>query len=232
MSLDELDVEVREITVSVEEPDALVDITLTLSPEVVVLVSTNMGVGGGSGGGPGAPGPPGPAGADGAPGPPGVQGPPGLTNAVYSDLWVWTTKTADANTNSQIGINAAIWENATQVNINERTKDNRDVSTLAFPRILIGDQIYLQLKTDSTRFAYFEVTALPTDRGNWWSIPVIFKTGGGAPPAGNNDTNVSLMKSGADATSVPVQDEGVDLIARARLNFIGAAVTAVDDAAQ
>lgn len=168
-------------------------------------------------------------GAPGAPGVDGIQGPPGSTNAIYSDIWSWTTSTSAASASGQIGLNAATWAATTQININEQTKDGRNVSVLAFPRFSVGDQLYLQHKTDPTRYAYFTISGAPVDNGTWWSIPVTFDRGNGAVPGGTTDTNVSLLKSGAG--SIPVQDEGTILTARSKLNFIGAGVAAADDAA-
>lgn len=192
----------------------------------------------------GVPGPTGPAGATGATGPAGAtgatgpkgdtgdtgpQGAPGISSGVYSDIWVWTTKTADANTNGQVGINQTTWSEATQLNLNEQTKDARNISTILFPRILVGDQFYIQHKTDPTRFATYTVSGTPTDNGTWWSIPITFVSGAGVPPGGNTDTSLSLLKVGASANSIPVQDEGVSLTTRSKLNFIGEGVTLTDD---
>lgn len=131
-------------------------------------------------------------GPQGAQGPP---GPPGWSNAVYTDIWTWTTKTADAANSGQVGINATSWASATQINLNEKTTVNRD-ATLAFAKIAVGDELLLQQKTDATRWAKYAVTSAPTDQGAWWSWPVSFETGGGNPPGGNADTTVSLLKQG------------------------------------
>lgn len=174
-------------------------------------------------------GPTGSTGPTGDTGPAGVQGPPGSVNAIYSDIWSWTTSLTVASSLGQVGLNAASWAAATQINMNEQTKDGRNVSVLAFPRINIGDQLYIQHKTDPTRYAYYTVSGAPVDNGTWWAFPVTFDRGGGTPPPINVDTNISLMKAGAG--SVPVQDEGTLLTARSKLNFIGAAVAATDDGA-
>lgn len=159
----------------------------------------------------------------------GAPGPPGALNAIYSDIWSWTTSTSAASSSGQVGLNAATWALTTQINLNEATKDGRNVSVLAFPRIAVGDQLYIQHKTDAARNAYFTVTGAGTDHGTWWSWPVSFDSGLGAVPGGTTDTNVSLIKLGA--TSIPVQDEGTTLTARSKLNFIGGGVTAADDSA-
>lgn len=180
----------------------------------------------------GPPGPQGPAGTngvDGAPGAAGPQGPAGLSGGIYSDIWSWTTNTASAASSGQVGVNAAGWAAVTQININEQTKDGRNVSVLAFPRFAIGDTLYLQHKTDPTRNAYYTISGAPVDNGTWWSIPVNFSSGNGTVPGGTTDTNVTLFKAGA--STVPVQDEGTTLTARSKINFIGTGVAAVDDPA-
>src|SRR5436190_16562057 len=113
---------------------------------VAILGDTLIGPPGAAG--PSGPtGPTGSTGSTGATGPTGIQGPPGATNAIYSDIWSWTTSTTAASSSGQIGLNAATWAATTQININEQTKDGRNVSVLAFPRFSVGDQLYLQHKT-------------------------------------------------------------------------------------
>jgi len=109
---------------------------------------------------------------------------------------VWTTKTADANTSGQVGVNAATWAAATVVNLNEQTKLNADVTNY-FTHFAIGDEIMLQHKTDSSRWAKYLLTALGVDHGNWWSWAVTFEEGGGNVPNGNTDTLVTLLTQGA-----------------------------------
>jgi hypothetical protein len=139
---------------------------------------------------------PGPPGADGPP------GPPGASNAVYTATWSWTTKTADANTAGQIGLNATSWAATTQININQQKADNADVAVY-LARIEVGGQLYLQMKTDSTRHAYYDVTGTPVDHGNWWSVPVTFASGAGAIPGGTTLTALSILVEGA--TGLPAR---------------------------
>lgn len=142
-------------------------------------------------------GPTGPASTvPGPPGPTGPQGPPGEVNSVYTGTWTWTTKTADANTNGQVGINTTAWSTATQINLNEKTTDNADATTF-ISKIKSGDELRLQQKTDSTRWAKYVVTGTPVDQGAWWSFPVSYEQGGGNPPGGNADTLVSFLPAGA-----------------------------------
>lgn len=158
----------------------------------------NKGTGSRGGGPIGPQGPQGPTGPAGPMGPAGAVGPPGVSNAAYTGTWTWTTKTADAATNGQVGINAGTWAGATQLNLNEKQTDNTD-STAFFVRIKAGDEFYVQQKTDSTRYARYKITALPTDQGAWWSWPVTVEESGGTPPGGNADTTVSVLTQGAQA---------------------------------
>lgn len=148
---------------------------------------------------PGPAGPQGATGTQGATGPAGAtgaQGPPGAANAAYSATWSWTTKTADAAANGQVGINNAAWVSATQVNLNEKTTGNVDTTNF-MARIKVGDEFYIQQKTDATRWGKYQVTGTPTDQGTWWSWPVTYEDSSGAPPNGSADTTVSFLTQGA-----------------------------------
>lgn len=113
---------------------------------------------------------------------------------LHSSLWTWTTKTADAGTAGQVGINTTAWATATRVNINQQDNGNTD-ATNAYGKMRAGDIIYLQHATDATRFARYDVTGPPTDNGNWWAFPVVPNTVGstGVPPSGNTNTVVRLI---------------------------------------
>src|SRR5215831_3136114 len=71
----------------------------------------------------GATGAQGPAGATGATG---AQGPPGASNSAYTGTWRWTTKTTDAATGGDVGVNNAAWASVTQVNLSETTRPGAD----------------------------------------------------------------------------------------------------------
>lgn len=141
-------------------------------------------------------------------GPAGPPGPPGASNAAYTGEWVWTTKTADAATSGQVGINAATWAAATQLNLNEQKGDNAD-TTAFLARVEVGDSFYVQQKTDSTRWAKYTITGAGVDHGTWWSWPVTFAEGAGLVPNGNAPTVVSVLVQGpvaeADKNYVHVQ---------------------------
>lgn len=138
----------------------------------------------------GATGPAGPTGPTGADGAPGI---PGYSNALYSQDFRWVTKTTDANTSGQVGVNNVLWTAATQINVNQQIDSGADI-TLSLQKIAIGDSIILQHRTDSTRYAEYLVTGTPVDQGTWWSFPVSYTTGTGTQPAGNTLTRVTAVK--------------------------------------
>jgi hypothetical protein len=134
----------------------------------------------------------------GAQGPQGPQGPPGPAGpaGAYTQTWAWTTKTGDASSNGQLGINSVGWATATQVNVAERSSDNSDVSAF-FARVKVGDDIYLQAKNNAANWARYTITGAPVDQGSWWSFPVAYDSSGGVLPGGNNATTLSFLTQGA-----------------------------------
>jgi hypothetical protein len=113
--------------------------------------------------------------------------------SMRTEVWTWTTKTADAGTSGQIGNNVATWD-ATALNVNEHTTDNRDVSRL-LDGIVVGNALDVQQKTDATRWARYRVTAAPIDNGGWRAYPVALVDSSGAAPGGNADTMLTWMVS-------------------------------------
>lgn len=150
----------------------------------------------GATGGSGPAGATGATGATGADGPMGPTGPPGAANALYSAEWTWTTKTADANTSGQVGVNAGTWAGVTQVNLNEQRADNTDVSHF-LARFNVGDEFYVQVKTDASRYGLLRITGAPTDHGTWWSWPVTLVESRGTFPGGSTPMRVTLLTEGA-----------------------------------
>lgn len=148
----------------------------------------------------GATGPTGPTGTAGILGATGPQGPPGASNAAYAGEWSWTTKTADAASNGQIGIAGTTWADATHVNVSEKRSDNTDV-TPYLARVKIGDQLHVRQKTDSAKYALYNVTAAPEDMGTWWKFTVTVAESGGTIPGGNTATILTLLRQGGPGDS-------------------------------
>jgi hypothetical protein len=111
-------------------------------------------------------------------------------------LWRWTTKTADAATLGDVGINMTAWGTATQLNLSKTTYGGADV-TNALLKLKVGDGFYIQDKADASKYGQYTISAAGTDHGSWWSFPVTLDKSGGTPPANNADTNVSLIAQGA-----------------------------------
>ena len=105
---------------------------------------------------------------------------------LYNQTWVWTTKTADASLTGQIGINAATWAAATVVNVSEFNKDGADTA-FYLNRVQANDELYVQQKTDSTRYGRYKVVSV-IDQGAWRAYTVTPVSNAGTIPAGNADT--------------------------------------------
>jgi hypothetical protein len=172
----------------------------------------------------GATGPQGTTGATGATGPTGPQGPAGESGALYTSQWTWTTKTADANTAGQIGLNSTLWNTATQVNVNKQKADNADVS-FYLTAVTAGDFLRLQHKTDSTRYARYLVTGPGTDHGTWWSWPVTVDVYGGAVPGGTTTTALTIVKDEGGASIPPGGTAGQVLTKQTSADFDATWVT-------
>lgn len=223
MELLEIVAESKETKLSIEEVEDI-DLTLKSSADVIILAAGGIGNPGPQGpqgaegpqGAQGAqgqqgadstvPGPPGSEGLPGLEGPEGPQGPPGASNATYAGEWVWTTKTVDAGTAGQVGNDASNWV-ATHININEQKSDNTDV-TPYFSRVKVGDQFHIRQKTDSTRYALYDVAALGVDKGNWWQFLVTLVESGGNVPNGNALTVVTVLAQGASQSDVDLVYNG------------------------
>jgi hypothetical protein len=113
--------------------------------------------------------------------------------AYNSETWNWTTKTTDANTSGQIGLNTAAFATATAINVNVQASDNRDMTAAFQTLFLSGNEILIQMKTDSTRFGRYTLTGGGTATGNWWAFPVTCTSSGGTILSGNTPTVLTLI---------------------------------------
>lgn len=156
---------------------------------------------------PGAPGPastvPGPVGPQGPTGPQGPPGESGESTSVYTEMWTWTNKTTDADVNGQVGINAANWAATTLFHLSEKTTNNRDMAIAIAQLFTEGNEILVQQKTDSTRYARYLISGTPVDNGTWWQFPVTHQEGSGSLPGGGNDTTVTILVTGAGGVTIP-----------------------------
>jgi hypothetical protein len=164
-------------------------------------------------GGGGTPGPPGPAGPQGDPGPPGPAGPagpqgdPGYSNMAMSDVWSWTTSMTTASNRGDVGVNTADWTLATAVHINRLTTAGTD-ATAALSKFVSGDTVLLQLQSDSTRRAKYQITGPGVDQGGWFSYPVALLDSTGIQPGNNNSTAVVFQTVPAPGPTGPAGPQG------------------------
>jgi hypothetical protein len=142
---------------------------------------------------------PGPIGAidivTGVPGPPGPMGPPGpagVSNALYTDDWRWTTATSGAPATGYVGTNTGDFATATTLRLNKTSYPGTAYSP---GRVKVGDDWYLQFKSDSTRYARYDITSL-TDNGTWVSYGLTLIVSSGVPPGNNGTMSVSLIPQG------------------------------------
>lgn len=152
-------------------------------------------------------GPTGPTGASGPTGATGVAGPPGSGSAMYSGIWRWTTNPVSSATAGQVGNSSGTAWDTNFVHINEQREDNTDL-TARLATVKIGDLIRLQHKTDSARWASYQITGAPTDQGTWWRYPVILLESGGNPPNNSTETLVSFTVAGESGATGPTGPAG------------------------
>ena len=119
----------------------------------------------------------------------------------YSEQWTWTAKTTDAGTAGQIGINAASsWNDATALNLNELTANNRNMRVALQLLFIKGNTVYLQHKSDNTRYAVYLISGAPVDNAGWWMFPVTYQQGAGPIFTGNTTVYVTVF-----TTLIPLQ---------------------------
>jgi hypothetical protein len=135
----------------------------------------------------------------------GPPGPPGVSTARYTQTWNWSVLITDTPATGQVSINVEDWSLATFVAVNDLTADHTDV-TLILGISKIGDELYLQAKNDSTRWARYEIVGDPIDQGTSWLFPVTFIEGGGIVPNNNAATIVSLVTMGGSQNEIMAPD--------------------------
>lgn len=69
-----------------------------------------------------------------------------------------------------------------------------------FSTLVVNDQVFIQQKTDATRWLRARVSALPTDNGTWWTIPVAIISSSGLMPLTGQDCIVRFTTAGGAAT--------------------------------
>src|SRR5262245_7532750 len=77
--------------------------------------------------------------------------------------WRWTTSVG-APSARDVGINTSAWNTATMLNISETSEPGADASNV-LSSLQPNDTIYLQDKSDATRWAKYKITLPATDFG-------------------------------------------------------------------
>jgi hypothetical protein len=132
---------------------------------------------------------PGTTGATGATGPQGDPGPTGATGPAGQSMnlldYLFSTSTAAPPAAGNVEINTATAAAATLMWVHHITNANND-ATIALDGVQVGSDIYVQEKTDSTRYAKFAVTSV-TDSGTYTTYGITFIAVGTGTAIGNKD---------------------------------------------
>src|SRR4029079_4013707 len=109
--------------------------------------------------------------------------------------------------------------------VSEQDRDGLD-RALGLDLCAPGDQIIMQ---SAQGRAVWNITS-HADSGTYRPIGVALVESAGSRPSASSPTTLYFVTEGG-ATGHNIQDEGTPLTARSALNFVGAGVTATDDAA-
>jgi len=111
--------------------------------------------------------------------------------------WTWTTSTGTGSVApGQVGIDTAAWNTATMIRVHKTTNLGTDASNFLMTKMSVGDELYIQQKDDSTRWARYTVKTAPVDNTTWVSIPVTWVKDGTTLPANNRPMLFSDLGSG------------------------------------
>jgi hypothetical protein len=109
--------------------------------------------------------------------------PSGASGAGNVFPFTYNTSVLESITGSQLRGNNATFANSTKLWISETTVDGLDVA-VGLGRIKPGFQVYIQDYTSATRYAVFNVTANPVDKGTYWELTVSPAASAGTIPGG------------------------------------------------
>jgi hypothetical protein len=142
-------------------------------------------------------GPSGPAGPQGLPGDPGVSG-----GGEINDRWIWqaaSTVSPGTVAATRCAVNNDAPSAANRLLIHKESANANIDYGATIASLKLGDHIYLQQKTDATRFHRYEITGLQSlQGGTTWNIPVITDSGSptGTEPANNAEILVAFQFAG------------------------------------
>jgi hypothetical protein len=152
----------------------------------------------------GATGPQGPQGATGPQGPTGAQGPAGVSTSLFN--YQFETQIVPPPNTGKIRVNNANETAATALYASNITNNNNDITNIFLTQVVVGDRLYLQDQTDSTKWVNYNVTGAPIAHTGYTEFPVSFYSGPGGIPADN--VSLGVIKTGAVGPAGPTGPQG------------------------
>jgi hypothetical protein len=156
------------------------------------------------------------------PGTPGPAGPPGT--AYLNAQWNFNQNTAVSPASGTMRMNGTTYATTTVLWVSETDRDGLDRNAglnVAAP----GDQIIMQ---SAQGRAVWTIVA-NADSGVYRTFTVTLVESSGTRPSASSPTTLYFASAGTPIKEI--QDEGTTLTNREKVNFVGAGVTATDDAA-
>src|SRR5215475_11187228 len=115
----------------------------------------------------------------------GPQGAPGQSSSVLD--YRFSTATVAPPASGYVALNNATASAATLIWIHYTTNANNDL-TVVIKSLQVGSNLYLQDKSDSTRFAKYQITATPVDNGTYAAVAVTWLSSGTGAAFTNNES--------------------------------------------
>jgi hypothetical protein len=119
----------------------------------------------------------------------GAQGPPGVSNAAHTGEWNWSNQITSPPANGQVRANNSAPLSVTRLFISAQNAGGTDTSNFQ-GAITVGDDLYLQQKTDASNWSRWDITGTPIDHTTWWEYPVAPVAG--SPTAITNNTPIDV----------------------------------------
>jgi Chaperone of endosialidase len=119
----------------------------------------------------------------------GAPGPPGVSNAAHTGEWNWSNQTTSPPANGQVRANNSAPLSVTRLFVSAQNAGGTDTSNFQ-GAITVGDDLYLQQKTDASNWSRWDITGTPIDHTTWWEYPVTPVAG--SPTAITNNTPIDV----------------------------------------
>jgi hypothetical protein len=111
---------------------------------------------------------------------------PGGAGAPTDSYWKFSTSTVDADPGTgKFRLNNATRAGATFIYLDDFSTPGLDVSNFAV-LLAVGDQVFIQPKTDATSTVRYTVTGAATDGTGYWKVPVSVSVAPAGPEISNN----------------------------------------------